>query len=150
MDQRTRYSVGLSYRELSVGQRITGHAITVTDAHIAAFAGLSGDFNPLHVDEEYAKGTIFKGRIAHGVLTLSFVSALLGMTFAGTLVALTEIRARFLKPVRPGDTIRPVAEVIGLKDEPKYNGGRVRLKITVVNQRDEVVAEGEAELIVTS
>jgi len=52
--------------------------------------------------------------------------------------------------VRPGDTIRPVAEVIGLKDEPKYNGGRVRLKINVVNQRDEVVAEGEAELIVTS
>jgi len=122
----------------------------VTDAHIAAFAGLSGDFNPLHVDEEYAKGTIFKGRIAHGLLVMSLISGSLGMTFAGTAVAFTEFRARFLKPVRPGDTIRPVAEVIGLKDEPKYNGGRVRLKINVVNQRDEVVAEGEAELIVTS
>jgi acyl dehydratase len=150
MSQRTRYTVGLSYRELSVGQRITGHAITVTDAHIAAFAGLSGDFNPLHVDEEYAKGTIFKGRIAHGLLVMSLISGSLGMTFAGTALAFTEFRARFLKPVRPGDTIRPVAEVIGLTDEPRYNGGRVQLKITVVNQRGEVVAEGEAELIVTS
>ncbi|MFP3287269.1 MAG: MaoC family dehydratase [Acidilobus sp.] len=150
MDQRTRYIVGLSYKELSVGQKIVGHAITVTESHIAAFAGLSGDFNPLHVDDEYAKGTIFKGRIAHGVLTLSFISALLGMAFSGTLVALTEIEAKFLRPVRPGDTIRPVAEVISLTDVPKYNGGRVRLRITVVNQRGERVVEGETELIVAS
>jgi len=128
---------------------IEGTPVTVTEAHITLFAGLSGDYNPLHVDEEYAKKTIFGSRIAHGLLVMSLASGPLGMVFAGKAVALVELKARFLKPVRIGDTIRSVARVEELIDDVRYNGGRVKLAISVVNQKGEVVASGEAILIVS-
>jgi len=128
---------------------IEGTPVTVTEAHITLFAGLSGDYNPLHVDEEYAKKTIFGSRIAHGLLVMSLASGPLGMVFAGKAVALVEFKARFLKPVRIGDTIRSIARVEELTDDVRYNGGRVKLAISVVNQKGEVVASGEAILIVS-
>jgi len=143
------YTVGLGFEDLRVGMKIEGHPVTVTEAHIALFAGLSGDFNPLHVDEEFARKTIFGGRIAHGLLVMTMASGALGMAFAGTAVAFTSFQGRFLRPVRIGDTIRPIAEVLDLEEKPEYNGGIVTLKISVVNQKGETVAEGEARLIVS-
>jgi acyl dehydratase len=149
MEQYIRYTIGLTYKELFVGMKIIGNPVTVTDSHIMLFAGLSGDFNPLHVDIEFAKRTLFRTRIAHGLLVMSMMSGSLGMSFAGTAIALTDFKARFIKPVKPGDTIRPIAEVTKLMDEPKYNGGKVTLKITVTNQENDIVAEGETTLLVT-
>lgn len=143
------YTVGLGFEDLKVGMRIEGHPVTVTESHIVTFAGLSGDYNPLHVDEEFARKTIFGTRIAHGLLVMSIASGSLGMAFAGTAVALVSFKGRFVKPVKIGDTIRPVAEIVKLEEKPEYNGGIVTLKLSVVNQKGETVAEGEATLIVT-
>ena len=143
------YKVGMGYSELEPGMVIEGHSVTITEAHITLFAGLSGDYNPLHVDEEYAKKTIFGSRIAHGLLVMALASGPLGMAFAGKAIALVEFKARFLRPARIGDTIKPVAEVVGLEDDERYNGGRARLRISVVNQRGERIAEGEALLLLS-
>ncbi len=149
MQNPVGYRVGLGYSDLEEGMTIEGTSITVTESHIVLFAGLSGDYNPLHVDEEYARKTIFGSRIAHGLLVMSLASGPLGMAFAGKAVALVEFKARFLKPARIGDTIKPIAKIAELKDDEKFNGGRVKLLISVVNQRGEVIARGEAILIVS-
>ena len=122
---------------IEVGLKTT-HMKTVTEADIVLFAGVSGDFNPAHVCEEYAKKTLFGGRIAHGALTLALLSA--AMSKLPGLVIFLSQSVRFLKPVRIGDTVTAVAEVV----ETRQDKGIVTLKNTCTNQNGEVVAEGEA------
>jgi 3-hydroxybutyryl-CoA dehydratase len=117
---------------------------TVTDADIANFAGVSGDFNALHTDEEYAKNTMFKGRIAHGFFTATLITNLIGNRLPGPGSVYLKQEVRFLAPVRVGDTITGEVEVVEKMPEKK----RIRLKTTVSNQKDEVVLDGEA-LIMT-
>lgn len=148
MDKYINYVIGISYDEIKEGQVFVGHPITVTESHITIFAGLSGDFNPLHVDETFSRQSVFNSRVAHGLLVMSMMSGSLGMTFAGTAIALTEFHAKFIKPVRIGDTIRPEAEVVSKKDSKSYNGGYVTLKINIKNQNNEIVAEGSSTLLV--
>ena len=143
-----RYTIGLGYEELREGMILEGHAVTVTEAHIVLFAGLSGDYNPLHLDEEFARKWFFGGRIAHGLLTVTLVSGSLGMMFAGTAIAFIEASIKFKHPVKPGDTIHPRAVVREKKDKPEYNGGIVVLEVEVVNQENTVVVEGVFKLIV--
>ncbi len=116
----------------------TTHTKTVTEADIVLFAGVSGDFNPVHMCEEYAKKTLFGSRVTHGVIALGLLSA------AGAklpdLVILLSRSARFLKPVRIGDTITAIAEVT----ETRKNKRIVTLKNTCVNQNGEIVVEGES------
>ena len=80
-------------------------SLTVTETHLVLAAGLFGDFNPLHVDEEFAKKSRFGGRILHGPFTSALVSAPVGMFFSGTAIAYLEHACRFVAPVKPGDTI---------------------------------------------
>lgn len=124
---------------LEIGFKTT-FSRTVTDEVIRQFAEVSGDHNPLHLNEEAARKTIFRGRIAHGVLSLAFVSAALAK-LPGTVVYLSQT-VQFIKPVRIGDTIEAVGEVIE-KDAEK---GEVGLKTYCKNQRDQVVLEGEARV----
>lgn len=140
---------GLTFNEFQIGQKFVSHRITVTDAHIAIFAGLSGDFNPLHVDEEFAKKTIFKGRIAHGLLTLSLISGSMGMLVAGTAIAFLGMNVRFLSPVKVGDTIYAEATVKDKVRKEKYEGGVVTFSFEVKNQREEKVVEGEFSLLIS-
>jgi 3-hydroxybutyryl-CoA dehydratase len=116
----------------------TVHVKTVTEADIALFAEVSGDFNPLHMSEEYASKTFFGGRIAHGALTQALLSAAMAK-LPGLVVFLSQ-SIRFLKPVKIGDTITATAEVI--KTHP--DKGIVTLKNACINQEGETVAEGEA------
>jgi len=109
----------LTFDDFEVGMKLISGRITVTDAHIVLFAGLSGDFNPLHVDDEFAKKTIFGSRIAHGLLTLSLLSGHMGMLVAGTAIAFLELHARFQRPVRVGDTIYGEATVVDKKPVEK-------------------------------
>src|SRR4051794_8562639 len=98
----------LYFEDLSEGDSWTSARRTVTEADIAAFAGVSGDFNPIHTDEIFAAGTAFGTRVAHGALVLSIATGLRQQSglFNGTLRALVEIRGwKFLAPVRAGDTI---------------------------------------------
>lgn len=110
---------------------------TVTEADIVMFAGVTGDFNPVHLCEEYAKKTFFGGRVAHGVIAIGLLSA--AMAKLPGLVILLSHTSRFLKPVKIGDSITAVAEVSAVRKDK----GIVTLKNTCTNQRGEVVLEGE-------
>ena len=139
----------LYFEDFQPGAKIESQGLTVTEAHVVAFAGLTGDFNPLHLDEEYARRTIFGGRIAHGLLTLSLALGLFAPNIYGSTIALLEASARFLKPVKIGDTIRVVTEVLDKKPTEKYEGGVVHLRHEVRNQRGEVVAVAETKILVS-
>lgn len=145
-----RYVVGLGYDELEVGQELATQGVTVTESHLVLFSSLSGDWNLLHTNEEFAKRWKFKTRIAHGLLTISLVSGQLGMIFSGTAVAFVEAQVKFTQPVKPGDTIYAVFKVAAKRDLPQYNGGLVTLECAVNNQEDVKVAESVLKLIVSN
>jgi 3-hydroxybutyryl-CoA dehydratase len=113
---------------------------TVTETDVYLYAGITGDLNPAHINESYASGTFFKSRIAHGMLTAGFISAILGMQLPGPGTIYLRQELTFLAPVRMGDTITArveVAEVIKGKN-------RIRLRTTCRNQEGTVVLDGEA------
>ncbi|MBI4334290.1 MAG: MaoC family dehydratase [Chloroflexi bacterium] len=125
--------------QVQVGAATRFHK-TVTGEDIRKYAEVSGDFNPLHLDEVFARKTVFGDRIAHGMLTLGFVSAALAK-LPGTVVYLSQ-SVKFLRPVKIRDTIEAVAEVV----ERVPDKGQVVLKTTCSNQRGELVLEGEARV----
>jgi acyl dehydratase len=136
----------LCFEDVEVGFRFETPRRTVTEADLVAFAGVSGDYNPLHTDAIFAADTIYGERIAHGALVLSLATGLrqrVGL-FDGTLMGLLEIRRwRFVAPVRIGDTIRVVNEVRELRPTSKPDRGIMVQRIEVMNQDDAVVGEGE-------
>ncbi len=121
---------------VDIGLKVT-HTKTVTETDIKLLADASGDYNPVHMNEEYAKKTVFGGRIAHGILPLSFISAA-GAKLPGVVIFLGATD-KFLAPVRIGDTITATAEVIGVRKDK----GIVTLKATCTNQKGQTVVEGE-------
>ncbi|MEK7278716.1 MAG: MaoC/PaaZ C-terminal domain-containing protein [Chloroflexota bacterium] len=137
---------GRYFEEFAVGDRITTAGRTVTETDIVNFAGLSGDFNQIHTDEEYAKGTMFKTRVAHGLLGLSIASGLAVQTgfMEGTIMAFREISEwKFSKPIFIGDTIHVELDVLETKAMPRLSGGAVTIKLDVKNQKDESVQSGK-------
>jgi acyl dehydratase len=123
---------------------------TITEADVVAFAGLSGDFNPLHVDEEFAKTTIFGARIAHGLLGLSVASGLINQLGLGegTVMAFLGLTWNFKGVIRIGDTITVRQLVADKRETSKKDRGILRMAITVLNQHGEVVQDGEHVLMV--
>ena len=121
---------------VDIGYKTT-HIKTITEADINHFAEVSGDFNPVHMNEEFAKKTFFGGRIAHGVIAIALLSA--AMAKLPGLVILISHSSRFLKPVRIGDTITALAEAT----EVRKDKGIVTLKNTCTNQNGEVIVDGE-------
>ncbi|MDD5127903.1 MAG: MaoC family dehydratase [Dehalococcoidales bacterium] len=115
----------------------TSVAKTITEADIANFAGVSGDFNPVHINEEYAKKTFFGTRIAHGVIALGLLSAA-GTQLPGVTILLS-MSGKFLKPVHIGDTITAVGEVAAVRKDKDI----VTIKTKCTNQKGETVVEGE-------
>jgi 3-hydroxybutyryl-CoA dehydratase len=113
---------------------------TVGDKEIQAFAALFDDYNPLHVDDAYAGHSRFGGRIAHGVICLGLISHLIGMKLPGTGAIYLGQSARFLKPVRVGDTVTASVEVTKVREDKPI----LTLATRCVNQAGEVVMEGEA------
>lgn len=138
---------GKWYDEVSVGERF-GTRLTVTETHLVLGSGLFGDFNPLHVDEEFAKTSAFGGRILHGPFTSALISAPVGMFFAGTAIAYLEHACRFTLPVRPGDTLASEWTVVDKLDKPKHKGGIFVMRGTAKNQREEIVVEADGKILV--
>ena len=138
---------GKWYDEVSVGERF-GTRLTVTEAHLALAAGLFGDFNPLHVDEEFARKSRFGTRILHGPFTSALISAPVGMYFSGTAIAYLEHACRFVAPVRPGDTLSTEWVVKEKLDKPKHKGGIFVLEGRAANERGEVVVEATGTILV--
>lgn len=141
---------GLYFEEYMVGQEIRTTARTITEADVVQFAGLSGDYNALHTDAEFAKHTIFGERIAHGLLGLSVASGLAAQAgfIEGTVQAFTGLDWKFKAAIRIGDTIHLVCRVNRLRALPSMGGGMVMLEIAVHNQRDEVVQQGTWSLLI--
>jgi acyl dehydratase len=138
--------MGRYFEDFQVGQRFTTPARTVTEADLVNFAGVSGDYNPIHTDAEFAKTTPFGQRIAHGLLVLAMLTGLRQRTgqFEGTLIAWLEIRSyRFLKPVFIGDTVHGETEILEKRETSKPDRGFLVQRVRVLNQRGEVVQEGE-------
>lgn len=115
-------------------------AKTISESDIYMYAGITGDLNPAHINEAYAQKTFFKTRIAHGMLTAGFISAILGMQLPGPGTIYMKQELKFMAPVRIGDTIVARAEVIEVKEEKN----RIKLKTTCTNQEGTVVLDGEA------
>ncbi|MEW6424067.1 MAG: MaoC/PaaZ C-terminal domain-containing protein [Bacillota bacterium] len=135
---------GKTFDELNVGDEFFTASRTVTEAEVVNFAGLSGDFNPLHTDETFGKTTPFGTRIAHGVLIQAIATGLanqLGI-FEGTTIAVLEMVSRFTGAVKFGDTIHVVMKVKEKKESKKPDRGLVNVEVRVLNQREEPVLEG--------
>jgi 3-hydroxybutyryl-CoA dehydratase len=116
---------------------------TVAEHDVYAFAGLSGDFNPVHINAEFAKSTMFKGRIAHGMISAGFISAVLGTALPGINTIYLAQELAFKAPVKIGDTVTATVEVIEKIDAKN----RLILKTTVTNQEGTVVVDGKATVM---
>ena len=139
---------GLTFDQFNVGDVYVCQGRTVTEADVVNFAGISGDYNPLHTNEEYGKTTPFGGRIAHGYITSAFMAATLGMLFHGTAVAYLEHGCRFTAPVRAGDTLTVVWTLTARESKPRHGGGVVVFKGTAHIQDGTQVAEADAKMLI--
>ncbi len=138
------------FEDIQVGDEYLSPGRTVTEADIVAFAGLSGDYNVLHTDAEFMKSSIFGERIAHGLLGLSISSGLgtraVPRPFA--TIAFLGLRWRFKGPIKIGDTIKVRLKVSAKKETSKPDRGIITVQRAVLNQRGELVQEGDTELMI--
>ena len=131
--------IGKTIHELNIGDTAE-FSKTVSESDIYQFAGITGDFNPAHMNEAYAQKTFFKTRIAHGMLSAGFISAVIGTKLPGTGSIYIQQTLSFLAPVRIGDTITAKATVTEVNTEKN----RVVLHTTCSNQNGDIVVDGEA------
>ncbi len=143
---------GMYFEEFEVGRQVVTQARTITEADIVNFAGLAGDYNPIHTNAEFAKATPYGERIAHGMLGLSIATGLANLLgfMDGTVIAFTGLEWKFKGPIRIGDTIHVTAQVKQTRAMRAVGGGFVVLAARVLNQRDEVVQQGEWTVLVKS
>lgn len=141
--------MGRLFGEFSVGQRFETPGRTITEADIGAFAGLTGDYNPVHTDEVFAAATDFGGRIAHGPMGIGIAFGLASRLdlIDGTVIALLGVTWAFKAPVRPGDTIKALIEVIEMRDVKLPDRGLLVLGISLLDQRGTIVQSGSAQLL---
>lgn len=141
---------GKYFEEFDIGEEFITPSRTVTEADIVNFAGISGDYNPLHTDEEYAKKTIHQGRIAHGGLITSIATGLLARLglWESTSVANLGYEWKFHKAVKVGDTITVKLRIIEKKETKRKETGIIQREINILNQRGEVVVSGKSDLMV--
>lgn len=130
------------FAEIKVGDKAS-MAKTVSEFDVYTFAGVTGDFNPVHVNSDFAKDTMFKGRIAHGMLSAGFISAVLGTALPGCNTIYLGQELQFKAPVKIGDTVTATVEVIE-KIEAK---NRLILRTTVTNQDGVLVTDGKATVM---
>lgn len=133
---------GKTINQISIGDNAS-FSKTVSESDVYNFAGVTGDMNPVHINQQYALQTVFGKRIAHGIMALGFISNVLGTQLPGPGVIYVEQTAKFLKPTAIGDTITATVEVIKIDEEKN----RVWLYTYCTNQDSEIVVEGEAMMM---
>lgn len=144
LDDNSLNMSGYSIEEIYVGMK-KSVSKTITESDLFAFAGITGDLNPVHMNAEYAKGTRFGERIAHGMLTASFFSTIVGMCIPGADAIYLSQNLEFLLPVKIGDTITAAGEVTKVIPEKRI----AHVWMTATNQRGEIVVAGEAKVMAT-
>lgn len=132
----------MRFDDLVIGQS-ADFAKTITETDVVLYAGLTGDMNPLHIDEVAARSSRFGGRVAHGMLTAGLISAVLGMKLPGPGAIYLSQWLQFTRPVHIGDTITAKVAVAGLFPEKR----RAKLATTCTNQDGKTVIEGEAMVL---
>ncbi|MBI4670839.1 MAG: MaoC family dehydratase N-terminal domain-containing protein [Chloroflexi bacterium] len=140
---------GKYLQDFQVGQEIVSAGRTITETDLVNFAALTWDTNPMHTDAEYGKTTLFGERIAHGMLGLSYAIGLVWQigVLEGTVIAFRGLEMKFKGPLKIGDTMHVVAQVVETK--PIRNaGGIVVIELRVLNQRDEVSYQGTMTVLV--
>ncbi len=152
MAEDIRKQKGLYFEEFEVGLELETRGRTITETDIVNFAGVSGDFNPMHTDAAYAATTPFQQRVAHGMLGLSVASGLsYQMGFLeGTVLAFTGLEWKFREPIVIGDTIRVQIKITNLRAMKAAGGGFVSFDVKVVNQNNKVTQKGEWTVLVAS
>jgi acyl dehydratase len=133
------------FEDMTLGRQWVTQSRTITEADVVAFAGLSGDFNPLHVDETFAAAGPFGRRVVHGLLVLSVATGLRQQSgvFAGVVRAFAEVRKwTFQRPVFIGDTVTVVTTVLSTRETSRPGQGVVEQRVDVVNQNGEIVQSG--------
>ena len=143
---------GLYFEDFAVGQEMETAGRTITEADIVTFAGLSGDFNLIHTNAEYAANFIFGKRVAHGMLVQSIATGLMVQSgvIDGTVLAFRELTAKFSLPVFIGDTIHVEAKIVETKALRRLGGGNVTIKYGVINQEGKTVQRGEWIMLIKS
>ena len=131
--------IGKTIDQLKVGDTAQ-FSKTISESDVYLFAGVTGDLNPAHINEDYAKDTYFKTRIAHGMLSASFISTVIGTMLPGPGTIYMRQEVSFLKPVKFGDTVTAIVEIAEIMADKK----RIRLKTYCINQEDKKVVDGEA------
>lgn len=132
----------IPFAELKIGDKAS-MTKTVTEYDVYTFAGVTGDFNPVHINTEFAKNTMFKERIAHGMLSAGFISAVIGTSLPGANSIYVGQELSFKAPVKIGDTVTATVEVVEKIEEKK----RVILRTTVTNQDGTLVVDGKATML---
>jgi 3-hydroxybutyryl-CoA dehydratase len=148
---KRREILTLGFDDLAIGDEWESPRRTVTEADVVNFAGISGDFNPIHVDHDEAARGPFRKPIAHGLLGLAIVSGLTSQhPRVDTLAFLCILEWKFLQPIAFGDTIHVVSSVAGLEPRARGRRGVVTWRRRVVNQRGETLQEGSTQTLVRS
>ncbi len=143
---------GLWFEEFTEGLTVESRGRTITEADLVNFAGVSGDFNPMHTNAEFAAQTPYGQRVAHGALIFSIAT---GLTYQlgfleGTIMAFTGVDWKFRNPVFIGDTIKVTASVAKRRAMAAMGGGFVTFDVKVTNQKGEVAQKGEWTILVMS
>ena len=131
--------IGKTIEQMKIGDAAE-FTKTISESDVYLFAGVTGDLNPAHINEPYAKNTFFKARIAHGMLLAGFISSVIGMQLPGPGSIYIRQELKFLAPARIGDTITARAEVTQIVAEKN----RITLRTTCTNQEGTLVVDGEA------
>lgn len=143
---------GLYFEDFELGQELVTAGRTITETDIVNFAGLSGDFNQIHTDAEYASRDTFGQRVAHGMLVHSIATGLAVQSgiIEGTVLAFRELDCKFSLPTFIGDTIHVKVEITEKKALPRLGGGNINMKVYVINQNGKVVQRGNWVMLVKS
>ena len=152
MTELTYQPRGLHFEEFEIGRILVTAARTITEADIITFAGLSGDFNQIHTDAEFAAKDTFGQRVAHGLLVQSIATGLAVQSgiIEGTVLAFRELSAKFSLPIFIGDTVHVKIEIKDKKAFPRLGGGNVVMKYSVINQHGKAVQRGNWVMLVKS
>ena len=131
--------IGKTVEEIQIGEKAT-FAKTISETDVYNFAGVTGDMNPVHVNQPYVENTFFKSRIAHGILSSSLITNVLGTKLPGPGTLYKRQEFKFLKPVYIGDTIEASVEIVDIDKE----NNEVKVKTACINQKGDIVVEGFA------
>jgi len=152
MTELTYQPRGRYFEQFEIGQQLVTAARTITESDIVSFAGMTGDYNQIHTDAEFAAKDTFGQRVAHGMLVQSIATGLAVQSgiIEGTVLAFREQSAKFSLPVFIGDTIHVQLKITEIKALPRLGGGNINMKYAVYNQHGKVVQRGDWVMLIKS